>query len=66
MLGILGEKAVPLGLELGAAKCSCLIGVVSFLRHVEFLVRRESEFALQGLDVIGLESWGGNDSHASA
>jgi hypothetical protein len=63
---VLREKAVPLGLELSTAKCSCAVGVVSLLRHVEFLVRRESEFALQGLDVIGLESWGENGSHASA
>ena len=55
-LSVLGEKACPLGLELGAAKCSCLVSIVGCLRHVELLVRGESKLGLQGFNVIGLES----------
>jgi hypothetical protein len=42
-----------------AAKSGCSICLVCGFRDVEGLAGRETEFALQGLYVVGLEGWEG-------
>lgn len=57
LLGIGRKEVVPLCLELSTTGGDSTVGVIRLLRDVEGLVSRKTELALEGLNVVSLQSW---------